>query len=83
MRVPDHGIPDSVIKAYERVAKVLLCFCCDWPDTNQQTIRSCLLQRGFAGEEAERFARLTYYEARDELMSDPALNITPNARQRP
>lgn len=70
-RVPDHGMPASVLDAYRRAADVLLCFCCEAED-----IRGCLLQRGLSEDDAERYAGMAYDEARDELMAAPALDIT-------
>lgn len=75
IRVPDHGMPASVLDAYRSAADVLSCFCCEGRDTEPGDIRTCLLQRGFSGEDAERYAGMAYDEARDELMAAPALDI--------
>lgn len=75
IRVPDQAMPASMLEAYQRAANVLLCFC-ERRDTAPGDIRSCLLQRGFSGEDAERYAGMAYSEARDEVMAAPALVFT-------
>ncbi len=67
MRVPDQGMSDAMFEAFERAAAVMMCFCAADGVNTPEAIRGCLLHRGLSQVDAERYAGMTYSEARDEV----------------
>ncbi len=63
------AVSDEALRTYEYAARVLVCFVCEWPKPAPEAILQCLLQSGIPEEDAQRYASMSYSQARDEVMN--------------
>jgi hypothetical protein len=75
VRTTGHELSDQTLEAFNHAGRVFACFARAGSLPEPEGLLRCLLESGVREDDAARYARMAFHEVRDEIMSNPALDL--------